>query len=59
MEDKAHLKIVSQQNDDPAKTAWQNVVLENKPPTGNVRAEVLSSWHQSKKNRRLLSEPGD
>jgi len=50
MEDKAHLKIVSQQNDDPAKTAWQNVVLENKPPTGNVRPEVLRSWHQSKKN---------
>jgi sigma-54 dependent transcriptional regulator, acetoin dehydrogenase operon transcriptional activator AcoR len=50
MEDKAHLKIVSQQNDDPAKTAWQNVVLENTPPTGNVRPEVLRSWHQSKKN---------
>jgi len=48
MKDKAHLKIVSQKNNDPAKTAWQNVVLENKPPTGNVRPEVLRSWHQSK-----------
>ena len=48
MKDNVHLKIVSQQNNDPVKTAWQNVVLENKPPTGNVRPEVLRSWYQSK-----------
>ena len=42
------MKIVSQQNNDPVKTAWHNVVLENKPPTGNVRPEVLRSWYQSK-----------
>ncbi len=48
MNDKAHLKIVSHKNYDPAKTAWQNVVLENNPPTGYVRPEVLRSWHQSK-----------
>jgi transcriptional regulator of acetoin/glycerol metabolism len=47
MRDKVHLKSVSQQNNDPVQKSWQNVVLENKPPTENVRPEVLRSWYQS------------
>jgi transcriptional regulator of acetoin/glycerol metabolism len=47
MRDKVRLKIVSQQNNDPVQKAWQNVVLENKPPTGKVRPEVLRSWYQA------------
>ena len=48
MKDTTHLKIISHEKDDRAKTSWQNVVLENKPPTGDIRPEVLRSWHQSK-----------
>lgn len=36
---------------DPIKSAWENVVLHNRPPESDIRKAVLESWHRCLLNR--------
>ena len=35
--------------EDPIKLAWENVVLNELPPGGEIRSEILMSWHRCRK----------